>query len=102
MAKFKTRFWELLSQKERAEGKRYNNMSEVAGLIGVSRMTLYKYADETLGAVDAKTVGAFMEFFGLAGDDVDRFLVLSDNPQLDAQEGHSNGVAMMTIATITG
>lgn len=101
MAKFRTRFWELLSEKELTEGKRYKNMSEVAALIGVSRMTLYKYADETLGAVDAKTVSAFMEFFGLDGDDVDRFLVLNDNPQLGAQEGRSNGATVLTtVATL--
>ena len=99
MAKFKTRFWELLSQKERAEGKRYNNMSEVAGLIGVSRMTLYKYADETMGAVDARTVGAFMEFFGLAGEDVDHFLILGE-PAPAAQDGHAKDRAVFSTPSV--
>lgn len=102
MAKFRTKFWELLSEKELTEGKRYNNMSEVAERVGVSRMTLYKYADETMPSVDAKTVNAFLAFFGLRQDEIDRFLVLNDNPQLDAQEGRSNGARTLGITALAG
>ena len=91
MAKFRTRFFELLSEKEIRTGKRYS-MTAVAEELGISRVTLYKYAHETMTAVDAGTLDSFLNFFGLGPDEIDRFLILSDDPQLNAQEGYSTGV----------
>ena len=86
MAMFRTRFWELLSEKEARDKRRYNNVSELSDLIGVSRVTFYKYADEEMKNVEGKTVKAFMEFLGLSDVDLPRFLFIENSQQLYAQK----------------
>lgn len=86
MAMFRTNFWKLLSEREQETGKRYNNVSEMAREIGVSRVTLYKYADDSMTSIDAPTVHAFMKFLGVAENDLERFLIIASDPQLYAQE----------------
>lgn len=90
MVKFRTRFWELLSEKEQRENSRYNNISEMSDEIGVTRATLYKYANEELASVDAGTISALMNFLGIEESKLERILLIGDNPQLNAQEGSAD------------
>ena len=92
MAEFRTNFWKLLSEKEQREEKRYSNVTAMAEEIGTSRVTFYKYADESLTSVDANVVAGFLEFLGLEPDELNKFLVLDLSPQLDAQEVRFSGV----------
>lgn len=86
MAGFRTRFWELLNEKEQREGKRYTNVTAMAEQIGTSRVTFYKYADGQLTSVDANVIAGFLDFLELGLDEVGRFLVLEHDPQSDVQE----------------
>lgn len=90
MAKFRTSFWSLLSEKELKEGQRYNNLTDLSKEIGVSRVTLYKYADEELNSIDADTVSSFMGFFGLSDEQLGKFLIFGNFPQFHAQETHAD------------
>ena len=85
MAKFRTNFWSLLSEKEQLENRRYNNVSEISKLTGISRVTLYRYADDELSSIDASTVRALMQFLNLKDGDIGRFLLIGVNPQSHAQ-----------------
>jgi hypothetical protein len=94
VAGFRTRFWELLSEKEQREEKRYTNITAMAEQIGTSRVTLYKYADEQMTSVDANVIAGFLDFLGLESDEVGRFLVLEHDPQSNAQEARLVGATI--------
>lgn len=88
MAVFKLNYWELLSELELREGRRYGNISEMAEMIGVSRVTFYKYVDEPLSSVDAGIVDKFRGFLKLSPNEIGRLLLLdaNDSPQNVAQD----------------
>lgn len=88
MAVFKLNYWELLSELELREGRRYGNISEMAEMIGVSRVTFYKYVDESLSSVDAGIVDKFRGFLKLSPNEIGRLLLLdaNDSPQNAAQD----------------
>ena len=100
MTAFRTNFWELLSDKEQKEGIRYGNIVELAKTIGTSRVTFYKYADDTLPSVDASVIQGFMDFLGLAPEELDKFLVLELDPQSGAQGVSANGQELETARTV--
>lgn len=85
MASFRTNFYSLLSEKEDREGKRYANISKISNEIGISRVTFYKYVDEELSTVDSNVIDSFLEFLGVPQEDLGRFLILGDDPRLNAQ-----------------
>lgn len=93
MVTFRTRFWDLLSEKEKREGSRYNNISEMSDAMGISRVTLYKYANDELSSVDAGTIWSLMTFLDLSDDDLHRLLYIGNPPQLNAQEADAATVA---------
>lgn len=97
---FRTKFWELLSEKEKRENKRYTNISDLADAVGITRTTFYKYADEQLTSIDVKVITSLMKFLGLELEDLSRFLILEPSPQLDAQESQSgaNGRSSKVLA----
>lgn len=92
MAKFKTNFWTLLSEKEQRENSRYT-ISSISDATGVSRVTLYKYANEQLDNVNADAMKSIMDFLGLGDEDVASFLVIGINPQPDAQGEYAAAAA---------
>lgn len=100
MTAFRTKFWELLSEKEKRENKRYTNISDLADAVGITRTTFYKYADEQLTSIDVKVITSLMKFLGLELEDLSRFLILEPSPQLDAQESQSgaNGRSSKVLA----
>lgn len=92
MAVFRLKFWELLSEKELAEGRRYANISELSEQIGISRPTFYKYVDGTLTSIDVNVIESVMAFLGLDEEELARLLVLEHDPQSKAQGVPAAGV----------
>lgn len=97
MANFRTNFWKLLSEKEQNEGERYTNLTALAERIGVTRPTLYKYADESMTSVDAGVIYSFLQFFDLGVDDIDKLLIIDLSPQQDAQEILASGATETAV-----
>ena len=97
---FKLNYWELLSELELKKGRRYGNISEMAEMIGISRVTFYKYVDEQLSSVDANIVDRFREFLELETEEIGRLLLLDvdDSPQNVAQDVPAIGVEAKAVA----
>lgn len=86
MAAFRTKFYDLLIEKEQREGTRYTSITAMADEIGVSRVTFYKYTEETFTSVAANVVKGFLDFLDLSPDDLGRFLVMDLSPQFNGQD----------------
>lgn len=79
--RFKLRFWELAFQREAARKGRSVNISKIAREIGVTRTTLYKYADEELTTLDAGVIAGLLVYLGLEPAELDRLIFFVGLPE---------------------